>query len=198
MVRTIITEYNFPWNLLKDLNIDLDESHNDIPVDIVSSVEYCISRLPDNEKSIIRKKYIEGICSYAAISSELGISSSSVRSRYETAMRRLHHPMYRNIMIKGVMNLCNANQPEPTIDESDIMNQPITILDLDVRSRNALIRFYFNKHHQCNRVDTSTQIIPPVWWLITLYNSDQLVNVRNIGNKSIADIRKVLLDKNLI
>lgn len=191
---------NYPINLLDE--IAGGKWEDELPNDIIGSLEYVICQLTEQERLVIHARF-RNEKTLGEIAKNENLSRERIRQIKEKAIKKLAHPLRRDYLKYGVKGMENravqqaVSQQLYTAIESildiaeklgnplpDSLSQPkstkIDELNLSVRCYNCLYRA-----GKCTLED------------VCALSLDELAKVRNLGKKAFDEIVDVVHKRNM-
>lgn len=176
----------YPSNLLAEVYGEDFENGWTKPNDFNASLEYTLNTLTDRERDAMEYKFKYEM-TLSQIGEIFGISRSRVGQIVAKATRKLRHPTRSKLVMGGVEVYLYykrvLNKPVEDKEEgqevapSDIRDTELESLSLSVRSYNCL-----------RRADVET-----VRDIIRLFQTGDISKVRNMGGRSVEEVRQKLL-----
>lgn len=192
----------YPYNLLTDVKGSTDlELPGKWTTDVQAGFDYVLSTLPDAEWELLRVHYAEGN-SFPETAAILSLSPEQTRELKRKALQKLRIPSRWNYIRYGISGYlkresemqyrkgyhagysegcknavegCHSGDT-PSYQPEEVMDLPITCLNLSSRAYNCLYRTGYRRIRD-----------------IASLNKEQIFAMRNLGRKSADEIAKVLL-----
>lgn len=202
---------DWPYNLLEACEFDMDFPISDSQYEGLKEV--IDHKLPIREAVIVCAYYMKHM-TLNEIANEFDVTTERIRQILMNGVRRIKHPARANIILHGAnyiavnKELAEVNAKLAEIAEKkkiiescgeefdkrysdvvaklkeDPLNTTLDELELSVRSYNCIRRYFW---HSDVRAITVKDIVP-------LFQSGEIVKVRNLGRKSCEEIRNRLIE----
>lgn len=210
-----VIESTYPYNLLEVIECEKTGDLSDcFPISDIQmeGLNAALETITERERHLI-KRYYEEYKTLAEISDEVGVTRERVRQVIMRGIRKLRHPSRLNVIRYGVnaaeMNcymkelakkVAEIKEMEEYINEHpDILNLPylptnapktytLNDMELSVRSYNCIVRSSVTTQYGNLRGDI------PISYIEDLFIDDKILEVRNLGRKSIIEIATKLKD----
>lgn len=180
MTIQAINKLPWPENLLRRIfkDVDYDTWKNQIPPDFDESLKYVLEETLTEREIYILYSFFRDHIPMRFVGQRYGIQGERCRQINEKALRRIRHPSRLKYIKYGLAEV-ERRQKEPP-KEIPILQQSIEELDLSIKAFNCLKRANVRSLEE-----------------LTALSRFDLMKVRNMGIKTIAEVETKLKDKGL-
>lgn len=180
MTIQAINKLPWPENLLRRIfkDEDYDAWKNQIPPDFDKSLKYVLEETLTEREIYILYSFFRDHIPMRFVGQRYGIQGERCRQINEKALRRIRHPSRLKYIKYGLAEV-ERRQKEPP-KEIPILQQSIEELDLSIKAFNCLKRANVRSLEE-----------------LTALSRFDLMKVRNMGIKTIAEVETKLKDKGL-
>lgn len=191
---------NYPINLLDE--IAGGKWEDELPYDIIGSLEYVLCQLPEREGRVIHARFRDEKTLREIATSE-NLSRERIRQIKERAIKKLAHPLRRDYLIYGVKGMENRAVQQAV---SQQLNTAIkSILDIAVKLGNTLPDSLSSlKFTKIDELDLSVRAYNCLYRAgkrtledVCALSLDELAKVRNLGKKAFDEVVEVVHKHNL-
>nr|DAF01575.1 MAG TPA: RNA polymerase sigma factor [Caudoviricetes sp.] len=204
-MNTVKKEMEYPLNLLYAVFEDEKMLENtDTIIDLNGSVEYTLFTLLDKERQILKYRF-EDLMTYEEIGKLYSVTRERIRQIEQRALRKLRHPQRLKYLKCGVSGVMEMNREEYLNRVMDIENRLIELCKLNEAKADEVI------HDVKLREKYKGELIENCDFSVRTYNCikrhgvdslsklsklsyDEIINIRNLGRKSVGEIIYKLRD----
>ena len=180
MTTQAIHKLPWPENLLRRLfkDGDYDEWKNQIPPDFDASFKFILEETLTEREIYILYSFFRDHIPMRFIGQRYGIQGERCRQISERAIRKIRHPSRLKYIKYGLAEV--ERRQKETSKEIPIIQQPIEDLEFSVKAYNCLKRANVRSIEE-----------------LTALSRFDLLKIRNMGIKTIAEVETKLKDKGL-
>lgn len=191
---------NYPINLLDE--IAGGKWEDELPHDIMGSLEYVLCQLPEREGRVIHARFRDEK-TLGEIATSENLSRERIRQIKEKAIKKLAHPLRRDYLIYGVKGMENRAVQQAVSQQ--LYTATKSILDIAEKLGNPLPDG-LSSHNYATKIDELNLSVRAYNCLkraelytledVCALSLDELAKIRNLGKKAFDEVVEVVHNHN--